>query len=182
MTKPYFMARAKADDLDEVMSLLSQRIQWLHDRGSDQWNTGRPFRTRMENSISRGETWLLRDGTTPIATVTISTDGDRDFWSPDELSVHAFYVEKMASSIERSGEGLGRLLLSWVQNWAAETGVKVVRWDVWRTNTRLQNYYKSIGARHLRTEDVTNRWSGALFELDAIEVPGLTADVVTQAD
>lgn len=180
MTKPYVMSLAKAGEIDDVMVLINQRIQWLRERECDQWNTGRPFRTRMENSISQGKTWLLRDVSTPIATITITTDGDPDFWTPQELRQDALYVEKMATSTHRSGEGLGRLLLTWVQDYAARNGKTVVRWDVWRTNDLLQDYYKSVGARHLRTEDVTNRWSGSLFELDAREMPNLTYEIVTQ--
>ncbi|GAB3910952.1 GNAT family N-acetyltransferase [Kibdelosporangium lantanae] len=180
MTKPYVMSLAKAEELDDVMVLINQRIQWLRERESEQWNTGRPFRTRMENYISHGATWLLRDVSIPIATVTITTDGDPDFWTPQELRQDALYVEKMATSTHRSGEGLGRLLLTWVQDHAVRNGKKIVRWDVWRTNSQLQDYYKSVGARYLRTEDVTNRWSGALFELDAREMPDLAHEIVTR--
>ncbi|SMC99142.1 GNAT family N-acetyltransferase [Kibdelosporangium aridum] len=180
MTKPYYMSRAKPGELDEVMALINQRIEWLQEQNSDQWNTGRPFRTRMENFIDRGETWVLRDGETLIGTVTVRTEGDPDFWTPRELAEKALYIEKMATSITRQGEGLGGLLLSWTQNHASKIGAKIVRWDVWRTNKRLQDYYMTVGARHIRTEDVTNRWSGALFELDAMNIPELANEIVTQ--
>jgi GNAT superfamily N-acetyltransferase len=179
MSKPYIMSRAISADLDDVMTLIDQRIRWLRERDSDQWNTGRPFRSRMENSIARGETWLLRDAEAPIATITLRTDGDPDFWSPAELAENSIYVEKMATSVDRKGENLGRLLLKWAQDYAFRNGATVVRWDVWRTNEDLQDYYRKIGAKHIRTEDVTTRWSGSLFELNALLSPHITNEIVT---
>lgn len=94
-----------------MISLLDERIQWLRDRGSDQWSTGRTFRTRLRNSINRKETWLLLDGGAAIGTVSINTDGDPDFWTPEELAEPAIYVGKMATRTARSGEGLGALMM-----------------------------------------------------------------------
>ena len=35
----YVIHRARPSELDAVMRLLNARIQWLRDRGSDQWST-----------------------------------------------------------------------------------------------------------------------------------------------
>jgi hypothetical protein len=174
MSKPYIMSLATPDDLKDVMSLLNQRIKWLRDIGSDQWNTGRTFENRMVNAI------VLRDDDEAIATLSLSTEGDPDFWTPKELKGHALYLGKMATSLTRRNENLGHLMLSWTQDRAAKAGVEFVRWDVWRTNRKLQKYYLSIGARHKRNEDVADRWSGALFELDAEEVPSVGASIITR--
>jgi GNAT superfamily N-acetyltransferase len=180
MAKPYVIRRAVDDDLETVMWLLDQRISWLHARGSDQWNTGRSFRNRMVNNIVRGETWLVIDDERGIGTFSISADGDPDFWRPDELAESALYLGKMASDVARSGEGLGRLMVGWTRDWAARSGYALVRWDVWRTNPSLQDYYRSLGARHIRTVDVADRWSGALFEMDAVAQPWLASEAHTR--
>ena len=181
MAKPYVMRLAKRDDLDAVMTLLDARIGWLRSWGSDQWSTGSTFRTRLTNNIDRGETWLLEDDDDAIATITIGTDGDPDFWTPDELRERAAYVSKMASKINRGGEGIGALMIRWVQDRAANSGLDFVRWDAWRTNPRLQDYYRSIGARYVRTVDVADRWSGALFEVPA-RVDRALSECLTTAD
>ncbi|MGB3444459.1 MAG: GNAT family N-acetyltransferase [Actinophytocola sp.] len=179
MAKPYEMRLAEHGDLDTVMALLDARIHWLRARGSDQWSTGRTFRTRLTNNIERGETWLLEENGEAIATITLTTEGDPDFWTPDELRERAVYVSKMASKIERRGEGLGALMIRWTQDRAAKCGLDIVRWDAWRTNPQLQDYYLSIGARHVRTADVADRWSGALFEVPAKGESALIEQVTT---
>lgn len=179
MTKPYVMHRAGPADLDEVMALLNERIRWLHERGSEQWNTGRDFKASIADSVDRRNTWLLRDGDAFIGTLTVSSVGDPDFWTPEELKDPALYVGKMASPVRRRGEGLGRLMLLWAQDWAARSGFELLRWDVWRTNKQLQEYYRSIGGQYLRTVHPAHRWSGALFQIPAGRIADLSDDVVT---
>jgi GNAT superfamily N-acetyltransferase len=180
MSKPYVMHWARLADLPEVMALLDERIRWLAERGSDQWNTGRAFGARMANAIDRHETLLLRDEGEPIATFTMTPEGDPDFWAPDELKESALYLGKMASAVRRRGEGLGSLLLSWAQDWAARSGFDSLRWDVWRTNRQLQDYYRSIGGQYIRTVHTAHRWSGSLFQIPAKRVCHLT-DCVMEA-
>jgi GNAT superfamily N-acetyltransferase len=173
------MHRAGPADLDEVMALLNGRMRWLYEQGSEQWNTGRDFEARIIDSIDRRNTWLLSDSDAFIGTLTLSSEGDQDFWTSDELRDPALYVGKMASAVRRRGEGLGRLMLLWAQDWAARSGFDLLRWDVWRTNEQLQDYYRSIGGQYLRTVHPVHRWSGALFQIPAGRIFDLSDDVVT---
>lgn len=179
MSEPYVMRRADAADLREVMTLLDERTRWLRERGNEQWNTGRNFETRIIDAIGRRNTWLLQDDDASLATLTLTSDGDPDFWTSEELKQPALYLGKMASALHRSGEGLGSLLLSWAQDWAALSGFDSLRWDVWRTNKQLQDYYRSLGGRYVRTVQATGRWSGALFEIPARRIADITDRVVT---
>ncbi len=179
MSKPYVMHRAGAADLPEVMALLDERTRWLRERGNQQWNTGRNFETGIIDAISRRNTWLLRDDGASIATLTLTSDGDPDFWTTDERREPALYLGKMASAVRRGGEGLGSLMLSWAQDWTARSGFDSLRWDVWRTNEQLQNYYRSVGGRYVRTVQVAGRWSGALFEIPATRIADLSDCVIT---
>lgn len=179
MSKPYVMHRADATHLPEVMALLDERMRWLRARGSEQWNTGRDFEARIVDAIGRRDTWLLRDDGASIATLTLHSEGDPDFWTPDELSEPALYLGKMASAVHRNGEGLGSLMLSWAQDWAAHSGFNPLRWDVWRANKQLQDYYRSVGAQYIRTVEAGHRWSGALFQIPARRIANLASRVIT---
>lgn len=181
MSKPYVMHRAGPADLPEVMALLDERRQWLHERGSDQWSPDRAFAARMANAVDRREALLVRDDDVSIATVTVTSEGDPDFWTPEELKESALYLGKMASAVCRSGEGLGSLMLSWAQDWAARSGYDSLRWDVWRTNDELQDYYRSIGGRYIRTVHAAHRWSGALFQIPASRIVNISDHVTTNS-
>ncbi len=182
MSLPYRVRRGRPEDLDVVTEILDERILWLRNRGSEQWNTGRTFRNRMANAIAQGETWLLDDDSATIATVSISKSGDPDFWTPEELAESAIYMSKLATTIKRSGEGLGELLINWVRDRAARSGLDLVRWDVWRTNYDLQDYYTKMGAPLVRSVDIADRWSGALFAVPAIRSDDLSERIVEQEE
>jgi hypothetical protein len=109
----------------------------------------------------------------------VNNSGDADFWTSHGLKRDAVYLGKMATSLARKGDNLGLLMLQWTQDWAARHGAEVVRWDVWKTNERLQQYYKQAGANYLRTVEATGRWSGALFELQAQEIPSVRDRLLT---
>jgi hypothetical protein len=165
VAKPYVMRQATSADLDTVLGILQERIEWLHERGNDQWNQGKDFRDGLAGRIARGQTWLAEDDGEPIATVTIRRYANPAFWTPEELQDRALYASKTATTLARSGAGLAAMLMRWVQTRAAEREMTYMRWDVWRTNLQLQAYYQSLGATLVRTVEAEGKPSGALFQV-----------------
>src|SRR3990170_1014573 len=92
----------------------------------------------------------------------------------------ALYLSKLATRPAVGGQGLGALLVECANHYANARGISRLRWDVWRTNANLQTYYKRLGAQHVRTVEVPNRSSGALFEW-AFRVRNIPADVNVDA-
>lgn len=164
-TKRYTIWTAREHELDTVMRLLHERVQWLRDRGSDQWSTYQRWRPEIENSVRRHETWLLRDADTyeAVGTITMSPHSDPEFWTEQEREVRALYLAKLATSPARRGEGLGALLLEFSHYCAVADQYRELRVDVWKTAHGLHNYYRQQGWAYLRTVDLPHRHSGALF-------------------
>ena len=54
-------------------------------KGTDQWERPWPTREgrdrRILAALERGETWIVRDGAIPVATITITTRADPEVWS-----------------------------------------------------------------------------------------------------
>ncbi len=171
VTEPRYELRvATRDDIDAVLDLLEARVGWLRARGSDQWSTWLTWPAKLPESIDRGEVLLLFDGTEAIATITVSAEGDRDFWTPAELAEPALYISKLATRLDHAGKELGALLLDWSINHASRTGRQFVRLDVWRSATDLHDYYLKRGWRHVRTVYAEHRHSGALFERTSMPI------------
>ncbi|KAL4862806.1 hypothetical protein BDV12DRAFT_178363 [Aspergillus spectabilis] len=161
------MKQAEPSDLEDVLALLYDRAAWLRQQGSNQWNTSSTFRQSFSNFILNGETWLLIDETKEqaVGTVTITTERDLDFWSAAEIQTPAIYISKIATRIDRGGEGLGEMIISWCRDFAMRRGMEVVRWDAWSTNARLHTFYRGIGAQFVRTAG--DDFTAALFEIPA---------------
>ncbi|TDD95299.1 GNAT family N-acetyltransferase [Actinomadura rubrisoli] len=161
---------AAPDDLAEVLALLNGVASWLTSRGVNQWAAGFSVE-RIAPIIERGELYLVRENGSAIATVTVSTHGDADFWTAEELAEPARYVAKLATAREYAGQGLGELLLRWTIDLGARQGAQWIRLDAWRTNQRLHDFYRDAGWTHLRTAELEHRRSGALFQHPAVADP-----------
>lgn len=172
MTKRYVLRQAQFSELEAVMALLRERVEWLRSKGSDQWSTWTTWQeTKIQPALDEGHVWLLLDGNEPIGTITIEFCADADFWTPQEYTVPAAYLSKLAVRLDRSGNELGSLLIDWARDYAYRRGCRAVRLDAWKTNTELQAYYTERGWKHVRTVDVPGRNSGSLFELPVRPLP-----------
>ncbi|MFI0453729.1 GNAT family N-acetyltransferase [Actinomadura sp. 6N118] len=158
---------ATAGDLGDVLGLLNQAASWLHSRGLDQWPDGFGPE-RITPMIERGEVYIVRGNSgAALATVAVSTTGDTDFWTPEELAEPSLYVSKLATTRLPAGQGLGELLLRWTVDLAASQDAVWARLDVWRTNRQLHDWYRRAEWTHVRTVSLAHRRSGALFQRPA---------------
>lgn len=159
--------RAAPADLEAFLDVLSAATARLHARGVQQWPE-RFAPSKVLPDIEAGNAYIVWDGRDAVATTILSANGDKDFWTPDELTDPAYYVSKI-STVSGYG-GLGSALLDWCSREAARLNGELLRLDAWRTNFDLQNYYLTQGFRHVRTVKLAHRNSGALFERPARDV------------
>jgi ribosomal protein S18 acetylase RimI-like enzyme len=158
-------------DLAEILDMRAETANWLGALGTDQW--ARPFPDEQSQSdrllagITAGETWMVRDGSITIGTITINGFSNPLLWTEAECAESARYVHKMNVRRSHAGVGLGGRLLDWAGNRAAKEGAKWLRLDAWTTNEALQNYYRRQGFQHVRTVVRPDYPSGAIFQRPA---------------
>jgi GNAT superfamily N-acetyltransferase len=157
--------QADVDELETVMGLFKERIDWLRARRSDQWSTWETWQAKIQPAIEQGHVWLLMDGDDPIGTITVEFQGDRDFWTENECTEPAAYLSKLAVRLDYAGRELGALMTDWASDHAYRRGCMFVRLDAWKTNDQLHAYYADRGWKYLRTVDNLGRNSGSLFQL-----------------
>lgn len=169
-------------DLDKVVGLIREAADWLESKRVDQWQKPWPDRAgqreRILNDLFKGKTWLLRDGKTIVATITIDTDepldvDERPVWPPEENRRPVLYVRRVIVSRRYARLGLGAALLDWAADVAKrDHGAELIRIDVRTTNLKLHAYYE--GRRFTRCPDpqgLGDYPSQALFERE-LDVPG----------
>ena len=162
-------------DLDKIVGLIREVAAWLRSKGIDQWQEPWPDpagqRERILNDLFEGKTWLVRDGKTTVATITIDTDepmdvNDRPVWPTEENQPSVLYVRRVIVSRRYARLGLGAALLDWAADVAKrDHRAELIRIDVRTTNEKLHAYYK--GQRFTRCPDpqgLGNYPSQALFE------------------
>ncbi len=165
-------------DLDEVRGLVREAAEWLRsNKDTDQWANPWPDRAgqqeRILNDLLKGKTWIVRDGTTAAATITVDTEEPLDLnnepvWPAHKRHEPALYVRRVIVSRRYAGLGLGAALLDWAADVAErDHKVTLIRIDVWTTNKDLHAYYE--GQRFTRCQgrdprELDNYPSQALFE------------------
>lgn len=163
--------QATAGDARTIRALQDEAREWLQSRGLDQWSTVRhadPASPRsLESAIARGEVWVWRNHTGTVATATLDDFADPEFWTEADEPDDALYLHRMIVRRSSSGSGLGATILNWASSYTAGTGRAWLRLDAWRSNTALQDYYRSQGFTHVRTVELPHRGSGALFQRPA---------------
>lgn len=147
---PFALRRATPEDLPDVRRLVRDVAKWLRtSKDTDQWAKPWPTREgrdqRLLAGLEKGETWIVWDGDTPAATVTIATRANTAVWSNPahecNLSEPAVYVHRLITARDYAGRGLGAELI----DWAGLRGqrlydAKWIRIDVWSSNTALHDY------------------------------------------
>lgn len=133
--------QATAEDVGEIVDILSEAARWLLARGIEQWPDPFP-RDRVEALARRGEFHVASIGGDTAAVFALLWS-DSTFWGerPDD----AGYVHALAVRRAYAGTGLGERLLEWVELEVAARGRPYVRLDCRADNDALRRYYERLG-------------------------------------
>lgn len=169
----YTIRQAGKTDVAPVMALLDEAARWLAERGTDQWQgADERRRIQVERDVDEGTLWVVVDAGHIVATVTVDTFADTEFWTHDDQVDGALYAHRMAVARSHAGQEIGSALLDFAAELAEEHGRWWLRLDAWATNQELHHYYKTRGFEMLRNVPRAGRGSGALFERAARDRSG----------
>lgn len=175
---PFTVRAAEPSELSTVVELWEEAAAWLNERNIDQWQYA-PRTARIEENLRAGEVFFVEDPSGVVATITLDSHADDDFWTAPEADEPAMYAHRMVVRRNASGSNLGSSMIDWASQRAQSNGAKWLRLDAWRSNDRLGDYYRGLGFTHLRTVPIEGRGSGALYQRPAGEVRG-TGPVLTE--
>ncbi|MCT2589371.1 GNAT family N-acetyltransferase [Streptomyces sp. N2-109] len=141
---------AQPDDLTRLLAFREEAAAWLSELGSDQWT--RPYPAdRLLATIEAGTVFMVRDGASIPATITITPEAEQGLWTDEELAEPSIFVNKLTVARTHAGQNLGGRLLDWAGDRAYRASAKWLRLDAWTTNEALQRYYRQQGFEHVRT-------------------------------
>lgn len=148
----------------QVQEMRRHVEEWLAESGEEQFHgvNAPKAPAHLDTLIDTGcmYGWVVGGDLVAVGSLT---EADRDFWADDEADdPRAAWLARVMTS--GHGSGHGAALIEALAQRAREEGKTVMRLDCWRDNTGLHDYYRRYGWRHVRTETVEGRQSGALFE------------------
>lgn len=160
---------AQAQDLPEVLGLFDDAVAWLNARGvTGQWGT-MPFsvssrsQPRFMGWIGAGALFVARQDGRIVGTIALAEQPPTyaaHFWPA--FPATAYYLEAFATARDRAGEGIGRALLAWAEDYTRQQGKDTIWLDCWADSPGLVAYYQRAGYTPMNTFSV-GEWRGQLF-------------------
>lgn len=144
------IVQASESALPLLLEYRAEAATWLAERGIDQWNNPFPADHILE-SIRAGSVYLIKDGDTTAATVTLDTEPEPDLWTDEELRTPSLHLHKLIVQRGYAGTGLGSRIVDWACDRSAHAGAVWVRINVNTANAALQRYYLDNGFHYVRT-------------------------------
>ncbi|MFF7359953.1 GNAT family N-acetyltransferase [Streptomyces sp. NPDC008125] len=141
---------AQPDDVAKLLAFREEAARWLTTLGSDQWQRPYPAE-RLLATIEAGTVFMVMDGSTTAATITLTPEAEDGLWSESELAEPSMFINKLTVSRSYAGRDVGGRLLDWAGARAHAAGAVWLRLDAWTANEGLQQYYLRHGFRHVRT-------------------------------
>ncbi|WP_326760319.1 GNAT family N-acetyltransferase [Streptomyces phaeochromogenes] len=141
---------AQPGDVARLLAFREEAVAWLARLGTDQWQRPYPADFLLA-AIKAGTAFMVMDGDTTAATITLTPEAEPGLWTEQELSEPSRFVNKLTVARTHAGQDLGGRLLDWAGDRAYRDGAKWLRLDAWTTNEPLQRYYLRQGFDHVRT-------------------------------
>lgn len=147
---------ATLDDTGDILGLLRDVSDWLHEIGEQQWETIRNQAgdDEIREDVAKGNTYIVRRDHQVIATFSlIPKQSEWDIWLWGEKNDAAVYLHKLAVHPQMIANGFGNEILSWIEQDLLKSGKELLRLDCISTNDNLnkfyaKNGYTKLGVRH----------------------------------
>jgi len=129
------------DDINEIFTVYDAAITYQKARFHRYWLG---FSADMvEQEMAEGRHWkIVENGA--IACVFSLTYNDPDIWFERDIEP-SLYIHRIAVNPAFSGGGYVRSILAWAKQYAKAMGKKYIRMDTFGDNTKLIDYYTSLG-------------------------------------
>jgi len=137
---------ATENDVSELLELRDAISAWLSTRGVQQWLPNTLSASQLQEQITDGTVFVVRDGP-PIAASLTLTSSDPAFWGDDPTP--AGYVHRLMVRRDLAGRGLGSDLLRWAEDTCRQKNRRVLRLDCDETNEVLRRLYAREGFREV---------------------------------
>jgi GNAT superfamily N-acetyltransferase len=164
---------AQKKDLPEILALFDEAVAWLVIRGIvDQWGT-EPFSkypsrwAQFQGWIDRGAMFVARrsdkHSDNIVGTLAVGAQAPWYLTRYTEFPSSAFYLEAFTTSRSVTGQGIGRTLLQWAEQYTLQSGRSELWLDCWADNPDLCRYYQKAGFVP-RELFYVGEWHGQYFE------------------
>ena len=133
---------AKENDIEPIHDLIVKRCKCFDENNIKQWDMSyakRYDKDYFKNQISTNLMYVAKYDET-IAGCMLLKNKDEDYWQDYEPS---YYIHHLVTDILY--KGIGKSLINFAINKARNDNKENLRLDCFKSNIKLNNYYKNLG-------------------------------------
>lgn len=139
-------AKATTDDIDEIINLYAERMEWFKENRIKQWSkylTNHPKKQFIQ-VIKKGDYYILKKDNEIIAGFEISTNSN--FWNDNKSN--AYYLYKVVSKV--GYKNLGSEMFKIAKNITRTSGKDYLRIECLSSNKKLNELYDKYGFKYVK--------------------------------
>lgn len=143
---PYKIELANLNNLDAILKLYSERIEWFRENSIKQWSAYEKNHPKIEfiEAINQRSYYILKKDNEIIAGFELSTDSR--LWN--DKTTDAYYIYKVVTKV--GYKNIGKQLFAKCIEIAKEDNKKYLRLDCLRMNKKLNKIYEQHNFRLIR--------------------------------
>ncbi|MBI2558876.1 GNAT family N-acetyltransferase [Candidatus Woesearchaeota archaeon] len=139
------MKKARVKNLGKIYGIILECAEWLKSKRINQWSTPYP-RNLFKKDIEKEKVFYFAVNKKIIGTATLSRTmpfyHPKNIWDSDKS---ALYLCRLAVARRLKNKGIGKKLLSQIENFAKSKKIKNLRIDIVKSNKFLKKYYSDAG-------------------------------------
>jgi len=158
--------RATDEDADAIRSLLIDAAHWIHSaHGFRQWRAEYFEREIVEAFVRDNEVFVATLRNELVGCFSVHWTYE-EIWG-EQYREDAGYVHRLCVARNRKGEGIGRELLRYAEEYVRSKGKVRLRLDCMADNPSLNSYYVGLGFVLQGRYDGSS-WSANLYEKEIV--------------
>ncbi len=138
--------KAQIEDLEPILELYIQRMQWFKQKGIKQWGKYLKNHPKEEfvKTIENGNYYILKKQNEIIAGLEISTNSNFG----NDTTSNAYYLYKVVTKV--GYKNIGSEIFEIAKNITKESGKKYLRLDCLSSNKKLNELYEKHGFKYVK--------------------------------
>ena len=142
----YIIEIAKMNDIECIIKLYSERMQWFKENNIKQWSkylNNHPI-SEFEEAINNNYYYVIKDNEEIIAGFEMSTNNKE--WNDDNTS--AYYIHKLVTKV--GYKNVGNFIFQKCREIAKSNGMKYLRLSCIKLNEKLNKIYEEHNFKLIR--------------------------------
>jgi ribosomal protein S18 acetylase RimI-like enzyme len=142
--------KAKLEEVEEIMELISKCVQVMQAAGSDQWDEHYPNKEIIELDIEQGTLFVCEENDAIAGILVLDENPSETYktirWSQNQ-GPHLI-MHRLAVHPHIQGKGIATRLIAFAEDYAERNGYTSIRMDTYAKNTRALEIYPRLGYIH----------------------------------